>query len=169
MSRKRIVKAVVRYLEERNYQFLCFLGSGGFADVISVLNPAGRKVAVKIMEKTHIWAIEDEYWPTLQHPNILPVIDVMTIEQLNVRLYFMPLLPNSLDEIIRSVRFRNDPNSFNRLKKWLLQILAAIEHLHSRHLCHLDIKSDNILIDDKDNAVLADFSGLNFTIFPINR
>ena len=71
MSRKRIVKAIVRYLEERNYQFLCFLGSGGFADVISVLNPAGQKVAVKIIQKIDIWAIEDEYWPTLQHPNIL--------------------------------------------------------------------------------------------------
>ena len=47
MFRKHIVSAVVRYLEERNYQFLCFLGNGGFTDVISVLYPAGQKVVVK--------------------------------------------------------------------------------------------------------------------------
>ena len=95
MFRKHIVSAVVRYLEERNYQFLCFLGNGGFTDVISVLYPAGQKVVVKWIQKTHMWAIEEEYWPTLQHANIFPVIDVMIIEQF-VRLYFMPLLPRAV-------------------------------------------------------------------------
>ena len=169
MSLNHIVRAVINYLEERNYQFVDFLGSGGFADVISVFNPAGQKMAVKIIQRKNVWAIEDEYWPSLQHPNILPVTNIMTVKEYDVRLYFMPQLPDSLDNIVHSDRFRKDPGSFNRIKNWLLQILSALEYLHSHRLCHLDMKSDNILIDEDDNAMLADFSGLNFTIFPVNR
>ena len=35
--------------------------------------------------------------------------------------------------------------------------------------CHLDIKIDNALLNEKDNAVLCDFSGLNFTDVPLDR
>lgn len=169
MSRKQLKKAVIRYLEERDYKFLQDLGTGGFTDVIAVLTPDKQKEAIKIVQKKKIWPIEDQYWPTLHHPNLVQLKNVMNIEELDIKLYFMPLLPKALDDMVCSKEFRKDPNSFSRVKKWLLQILSAIQFLHDNGLCHLDIKSDNVLIDDEDNALLADFSRLNFTKEPINR
>ena len=37
-----------------------------------------------------------------------------------------------------------------------------VDHLHNSGLCHLAIKTDNLLLDQEDNAVLCDYSGLNF-------
>lgn len=169
MSREGLTKAVIRFLENRDFKFSKFLGSGGFADIIAVVDPTGREVAVKIVEREDIWAVEDQYWPRLRHPHIIEVYDVMTVKKLGVKLYIMPVLPRALCDIVESKKFRNDPDSFRRIKKWSLQILSALEHLHTRGLAHLDLKSDNIMIDNEDNAVLVDFSGLNFTKDPVDR
>lgn len=72
-------------------------------------------------------------------------------------------------KIVGSKEFRHDSDSFRRIKKWNLQILSVVEFLHSNSLEHLDIKSNNVLIDSEDNAILADFTGLNFTKDPIDR
>lgn len=169
MSRKDLRTAVIHYLEERSYKYLGFLGGGGFADVIAVTDPTDREVAVKIIQGNDIWSIEDQHWPLLRHPNVLEVYDVLSVEELNVKLYVMPLLPLTLDDILKNKEFRKNPLSLNRIKKWSLQILSGLEYLHSNGFAHMDLKTDNILIDNEDNAILADFSGLNVTTHPIDR
>jgi len=37
------------------------------------------------------------------------------------------------------------------------QIISAVEHMYSKGFVHLDIKLDNILMDEKGNAILSDF------------
>ena len=41
--------------------------------------------------------------------------------------------------------------------KYSLDFLSAIEYVHSRGVIHCDIKPNNILIDDNNNAKLTDF------------
>ncbi|KAJ2821646.1 hypothetical protein IWW50_004557 [Coemansia erecta] len=38
------------------------------------------------------------------------------------------------------------------------EVLTALAYLHERHIVHCDVRSDNVLIDDKGHVKLADFS-----------
>lgn len=169
MEGKDVVKCVIEYLQNHGYKYLYFLHSAHFGNVIAALDPDGREVAVKICKIENICIIEDKYWKTLKHPHLLEVYQIFTIEELGVRIYVMPHLTTNLYDVLHSENFRQNNNSFQRIKKWLFQVLCGLEHLHSQGLCHLNIRIGNIFIDDKDNAVIADFSDLNFKTAPVDR
>ena len=40
---------------------------------------------------------------------------------------------------------------------WIIQINAALEYLKENKIVHRDIKLDNILLDERCNALLGDF------------
>ncbi|KAJ2162629.1 hypothetical protein GGF46_000502 [Coemansia sp. RSA 552] len=42
------------------------------------------------------------------------------------------------------------------------EVLTALAYLHERHIIHCDVRSDNVLIDDKGQVKLADFSSAVF-------
>lgn len=43
-----------------------------------------------------------------------------------------------------------------KVKLWMYQLIAAVEHMHSKGVFHRDIKPENILLKD-DVVKLADF------------
>lgn len=46
----------------------------------------------------------------------------------------------------------------------LVQILSAVDYLHSRRVIHLDLKSDNMLVDDCNHLKIVDLgSAQSFT------
>ncbi|OAL30147.1 hypothetical protein AYO20_08863 [Fonsecaea nubica] len=45
-------------------------------------------------------------------------------------------------------------------QRWPLQICRALQSLHSRNIAHTDLKPGNIVIDDCENAVVIDISGI---------
>ncbi len=47
--------------------------------------------------------------------------------------------------------------------KYITQISEALKEVHGKNIVHLDIKPENILRDNKDNAILIDF-GISMTI-----
>lgn len=47
--------------------------------------------------------------------------------------------------------------SFTDQKKWGLQLLAAVDFLHDRHIVHRDIKSDNLFLYPNKKIQLGDF------------
>lgn len=168
MSRENMKNAAINFLQKKSYKYLKTLGEGGFASVIAVLSPKNEVLAVKIVQKEGFWIIEDQVWPVLRHRNILPVLEIMEIENPSAKLYVTPVLPKALDEAVQSEKFRSDPNALTKIKLWMYDVLMALDYLHSFGFCHCDIKSDNILIDEEERAVVCDFSGLNYSAKPLS-
>lgn len=47
--------------------------------------------------------------------------------------------------------------------RYAVQFISGVAHIHSKGLLHLDIKPDNILLSDNDEALLSDFGLADYT------
>lgn len=89
----------------------------------------------------------------LNHPNIISVIEVF--EENGTVYYVMPYLAGgSLQDYVKTHGTLSETVAMRYIK----QIAGALKYMHEeQHICHYDVKPANILLDDKDNAVLIDF------------
>ncbi|MEB8063595.1 serine/threonine-protein kinase [Citrobacter braakii] len=85
------------------------------------------------------------------HPNIIPIHYAC---QDNDYIYLaMPYYnKGSLKQIAK-----NESLTVKQIVRYTLHFLSGLHNIHSKGLVHLDIKPDNILISDRDEAVLSDF------------
>ncbi|GBM98244.1 hypothetical protein AVEN_85503-1 [Araneus ventricosus] len=169
--RSEDVRLTIKILEsEKYFRVKKVLGCGTYGDVFMMYDPTrDSNVAVKIITSENIAQIELEMWPKLRHPNIVPVLEVMTLKPVEVAVFVMPVQKKSLHDIMYDKRFLCRSDSLDYLKIWLFQTLSALDYMDSRDLCHLDIKVDNILISNDYRAMLCDFSFLNFNTRRLER
>lgn len=93
----------------------------------------------------------------LHHARVVPVYDIFRAA--GSLFYVMPWLEGGSlrDKMAAEGRI---PEA--QAAEWLLEILPALEYLHSRQIIHRDIKPGNIMFDGDGNPVLVDFgSALN--------
>ena len=55
------------------------------------------------------------------------------------------------------------------VRHWFLQILAGLKHINSQQHAHLDLKCENILLDEQLNVKIADFGFASINTEGINR
>lgn len=90
---------------------------------------------------------------TLSHPNIVQVLDVF--EENGTVYYAMQYLDGgSLRDKVKA----NGPFPEDQAVAYIRQIADALGYMHQKkHICHLDVKPGNILLDKNDRAMLIDF------------
>ena len=90
---------------------------------------------------------------SLSHPNIVRVIDVF--EENGTAYYVMNYLPGgSLSDYVKTY----GPMSEDWALGYVRQIASALKYMHTeKHMCHLDVKPGNIMLDGKGHAFLIDF------------
>lgn len=88
----------------------------------------------------------------LDHPNIIKVSDVF--EDNGTAYYVMNYIDGlSLNDVLK----RDGKLPEKKALKYILQVAEALKCVHSQNRLHLDIKPGNIMVDDKDDAILIDF------------
>ena len=92
---------------------------------------------------------------SLQHPNILKVLDVGHDARGTVFVVTELMPGRTLAEQLRDAHGGRVPVS--RAIAWTRQIASALDAVHVAGRAHRDVKPVNILLDDRGNAVLADF------------
>jgi len=129
------------------------LGDGAFAKVYSAF-AAKRKqiVAVKIVNKDelsvkHKANVKNEVriLRSLNHPNVIKFLDVYDETKL-FYIFTTKMTTDMLEAILASPRSKLD----ERMTRFLtMQILTAVEYLHSKDIAHCDLKPENVLLDNQ--------------------
>ncbi|KAG1766886.1 kinase-like domain-containing protein [Suillus placidus] len=95
-------------------------------------------------------------WQQLEHSHILPLYG--TADEFDiVPALVCPWMENGpLDQYLAKRREQLPPK-MHRLFLLLFQVVLGLQYLHSINIIHGDLMPSNILIDENENAVLADF------------
>jgi WD40 repeat protein/transcriptional regulator with XRE-family HTH domain len=144
----------------RGYQLGERIGSGGFGAVYRARQTTvGREVAVKIILPHYAdhpdfirrFEAEAQLVARLEHPHIVPLYDYWR-EPGVAYLIMRWLRGGSLGDWLK-----NGPLPLDTVTSILAQIGAALDTAHQVGVIHRDLKPANILLDQAQNAYLADF------------
>lgn len=88
----------------------------------------------------------------LSHPNIVHVLGIFE-ENATVYYVMQYIRGGSVKEKID----REGPIAPEKVVKYGMQIASALNYMHSKKMCHYDMKPGNIMLSSDDNAQLIDF------------
>lgn len=144
------------------YRLARLLGAGGFGEVYEAEHRLlQQKRAIKLLLERHFhdphqrerFLREARTLATLEHPNILPVLEVG--EEGSMLYLVMPFYHRgTLNDLLKQ---RTPPLPLTEIERFLAQICAAVSYAHARHIAHLDLKPDNMLLHEDGRLVLSDF------------
>ena len=135
------------------------IGQGGMAAVYKAYQPSlDRYVAVKVLPAQHAltpgfserFVREARAIAQLSHPNILPVIDFGQDGDLSyIVMKYVPA--GTLKDRM------GHPMNLQAATQLIESTAAALDHAHARGVLHRDVKPSNVLLDEDDWVLLADF------------
>lgn len=144
------------------YRLTRLLGAGGFGEVYEAEHRLlQQQRAIKLLLERHFhdpkarerFLREARTLAGLDHPNILPVLEV---DEAGDLLYLvMPLYQRgTLSDLLKQ---QMTPLPLVEVERALAQICAALGYAHARSIAHLDLKPENLLLHEDGRLVLADF------------
>ncbi|MBZ3869798.1 Cyclin-dependent kinase-like 3 [Sciurus carolinensis] len=141
------------------YETLGKVGEGSYGTVMKCKHKdTGQIVAIKIFyekpEKSinKIATREIKFLKQFRHENLVNLIEVFR-QKKKIHLVFEFIDHTVLDELQHYCHGLEN----KRLRKYLFQILRAIEYLHNNNIIHRDIKPENILVSQSGITKLCDF------------
>ena len=122
--------------------------------------------ALKVFElengKPHKYFQNEIRFAHLSHPNIIKTVSferktsmLLKSKETEVSCLMMEYAPygDFFDLVSKQKQFFTD----KLIRTYFRQLIGALEYLHSKKVCHLDLKLENILLGDKYQMKLADF------------
>lgn len=146
------------------FEVLRLLGKGGMGSVYLAQDKRfGKQVVIKVptmlqgdKEFKDRFMQEIASLATLEHPNIVPILDWGELDGIPY-LVLRYLAGGNLRDRLKDSNGIYKLMPLEGLSQWLLQIAYVLDHIHSKGWVHRDLKPDNILFDEGGNPYLADF------------
>ncbi|XP_075450012.1 hormonally up-regulated neu tumor-associated kinase isoform X3 [Ascaphus truei] len=138
------------------------LGEGSFAKVREGLHVVtGEQVAVKVIDKkkakkdsyvTKNLRREGQIQQMIRHPNITQLLDILETENS----YYLVMELCSGGNLMHKIYEKKRLEEYET-RKYIRQLILAVEHLHRAGVVHRDLKIENLLLDENNNIKLIDF------------
>jgi serine/threonine protein kinase len=160
-----------------HYELIHLLGKGGSSQVFSAVDQTGNKCAIKVIRNDKQYSKERSEHFILRenivleklghHSNIVQSLGCSVDGELNYNGQVAPVFYNVL-EFCSNGTLANFVKQTGSLEEQLVklhfsQLVSAVGHLHQNMFAHMDIKLDNILLDDCFNVKLADL-GTSYSV-----
>ena len=142
------------------YNVDSLLGEGGMGKVYTATGPDGGRVALKLVKDDYArdetfrrrFYREARIAQTVQHPNVVPVVDTGEHEGLPYMAQRF-IEGMSLDEKLK----RDGPLDVQTAVGVCTDVAAGLEALWGAGMVHRDVKPANILLDESGRAYITDF------------
>lgn len=147
--------------QKKGYEVMNKVGEGAFASVYkSRSTKDGTLCAVKVMDTNKMPPkFREQFLPReldmltkIRHASVLEIYDIFRAAG---RIYiFMEFAPNGS----LTSKLKNGPLPEVQAKKWFRQVAEGVYFIHhDLHICHRDIKTDNVLLSANNDAKLCDY------------
>jgi len=148
------------HTDRHTYSIIRLIGQGTFGKVYEAIDGKNRRVAIKRVEKSgNFISREVDILNSIDHTNCLKLLDVFYTypeedddDSRKWQNLVLDYHPSTLTAFLK----KHKPNT--RVVKMLFyQLCLALEHIHSKRICHRDLTPNNILISAQGELKLADF------------
>ncbi len=158
-----------------NYRLIGLLGRGSYADVyLGVHEYLKTEAAIKVLHAQLIGAERDKFikeaerTAKLRHSNIVSVLEfgIQEDAQTNLEVPYLVMQYAAEGTILRH-HPRGELLTLQQVAPYVRQIAEALDHAHSKGIVHLDVKPENILVEQDGKLLLSDF-GIAFVAHEVN-
>ncbi|XP_076029102.1 uncharacterized protein LOC143017950 [Oratosquilla oratoria] len=146
-----------------NYAVESLLGQGGFAKTVLVRSTTtGRtsvaKIPIRREDSATVTTNEIEALTTLVHPNIVRLVDIATDGVCDIIVTEYCSGGTLFDALSRHLM---TPSWGDRVVSYFKQIVSAVCFMHEKNFVHLDLKTDNLVLDAEQKVVKVIDFGLS--------
>ena len=143
------------------FRIEAILGKGGFGVVYLGLDKQlQRKVAIKVPKPQFVQRPEDRELylkeartvAGLEHPNIVPVLEVGTTPEFPIYIVSKFIVGKDL-----AAHLKNSTPTNHQAVVWMIDLADALREAHRKGFVHRDVKPQNILVDQDERVYLVDF------------
>ncbi|CAF4044849.1 unnamed protein product [Adineta steineri] len=145
-----------------NYIILKTIGEGSFAKVrLGIHIVTEMKVAVKVINKREVFKRnylranlrrEAAMMQRMSHSNIVQLHEVMETENS----YYIVLDLVQGTEFVKYLTKKKQLDEIET-RKYIRQIVSAVDHMHRANVIHRDIKLQNFMLDQNNDIIIIDF------------
>lgn len=148
----------------RGYSLSKTIGVGPFSTVHKGVQPGlKREVAIKIIlpelanQQEFVLRFETQCQRVvrLTHPNIVPLYDYW--REPDGAFLIMPCFSGNLESLVA-----NGPLALEQVASLVDQLSGALELAHHNGVMHLNLKPQNVLLDNNQQVFLTDFGNLDY-------
>jgi serine/threonine protein kinase len=142
---------------EVTFEPILEIGQEGKNSTVHVVNDPNlnAQLVIKTIPKSSLnvaeYFSESQILYLSSHPNVVPVH--YACEDADSIYIAMPYFQKGSLNVLMS----NKSLTVREIIKYACQFLSGLHNIHSKRLIHFDVKPDNILLSDSDEALISDF------------